>query len=214
MATAPSGPRRIRTNPFSSSSSSFCSKAKSRASASFCCCCGGELAWLLDSLSRSWADTHSTAGISVIPPPPPPAEGTDLLCQPERSGEGGGIIHELRATTFLGAPPPFPAGLTRSDSTSRRVWFSCFSSSAILAIDSFSASWSFSVSCERSHTSHWPKTGTAGTKATSPPVPELGGARGMEEQPWNPSPLSGHRDTLSIWQCFPAHMQISSCRLP
>uniref|UniRef100_A0A8C0GFI2 Uncharacterized protein n=1 Tax=Chelonoidis abingdonii TaxID=106734 RepID=A0A8C0GFI2_CHEAB len=124
MATAPSGPRRIRTNPFSSSSSSFCSKAKSRASASLCCCCcGGELAWLLDSLSRSWADTHSTAGISLI---------------------------------LFGAPPPFPTGLTRSVSTSRRFWFSCFSSSAILAIDSFSASWSFSVSCERSQHSASP----------------------------------------------------------
>uniref|UniRef100_A0A8C3FP37 Uncharacterized protein n=1 Tax=Chrysemys picta bellii TaxID=8478 RepID=A0A8C3FP37_CHRPI len=142
MATAPSGPRRIRTNPFSSSSSSFCSKAEGRASASLCCCCGGELAWLLDSLSRSWADTHSTAGISAIP----------LLGRGTRSL---GLI--------LGAPRPFPAGLTRSVSTSRRVWLSCFSSSAILAIDSFSASWSFSVSCKRNHGT-WPPTVTGGRK--------------------------------------------------
>uniref|UniRef100_A0A452I2J8 Uncharacterized protein n=1 Tax=Gopherus agassizii TaxID=38772 RepID=A0A452I2J8_9SAUR len=137
MATAPSGPRRIRTNPFSSSSSSFCSKAKSRASASFCCCCGGELAWLLDSLSRSWADTHSTI----------------------RRGRGD----HPRTETWV--PPPFPTGLTRSDSTSRRVWFSCFSSSAILAIDSFSASWSFSVSCERSHGT-WPSRVTGRRKGS------------------------------------------------
>uniref|UniRef100_A0A674JQ88 Uncharacterized protein n=1 Tax=Terrapene triunguis TaxID=2587831 RepID=A0A674JQ88_9SAUR len=191
MATAPSGPRRIRTNPFSSSSSSFCSKAEGRASASLCCCCccGGELACPSPSpcphTSPTPPDTSLTVPSHLASPRPQP------WC-----------------------PPPFPAGLTRSVSTSRRVWLSCFSSSAILAIDSFSASWSFSVSCKRSHTSHWPNTGTAGTKATSPPVPELGGARGMEEQPWNPSPLSGHRDTLSTWQRFPAHTQISSCRRP
>uniref|UniRef100_A0A8C3XLW4 Uncharacterized protein n=1 Tax=Chelydra serpentina TaxID=8475 RepID=A0A8C3XLW4_CHESE len=114
MATAPSGPRRIRTNPFSASSSSFCSKAEGRASAGgCCCCCGGGLAWPLDSLSHL---PHPARHLSHGPPAP----------------------------SHLASPrPPFPAGLTRSVSASRRVWLSCFSSSAILAIDSFSASWSF-----------------------------------------------------------------------
>lgn len=67
-------------------------------------------------------------------------------------------MSNLEAPTgeFLGAwPAPGPApsapSLTRRVSNSFRAWLSCFSSSAILAMDSFSASRSFSVSCGTAH---------------------------------------------------------------
>lgn len=50
----------------------------------------------------------------------------------------------------VGSGKPGPS-LTLRVSNSFRAWLSCFSSSAILAMDSFSASRSFSVSCGTAH---------------------------------------------------------------
>uniref|UniRef100_A0A8C5VLI7 Uncharacterized protein n=1 Tax=Microcebus murinus TaxID=30608 RepID=A0A8C5VLI7_MICMU len=121
METASPGPRKIRINPFSSSSSTFSSRAEGRAGAE-----GG---------------TFSGSGARLEAP-----MAVDSLkdqCLP-----AGSLTSSLEAPAGLfwglgGLPPR----LTRRVSNSLRAWLSCFSSSAILAMDSFSASRSRSVSC-------------------------------------------------------------------
>uniref|UniRef100_A0A2K5DGL1 Uncharacterized protein n=1 Tax=Aotus nancymaae TaxID=37293 RepID=A0A2K5DGL1_AOTNA len=124
METASPGPRRIRINPFSSSSSTFSSRAEGRVRAAGGAFSGSggrlEAPMAVDSLKRS--------------------------CEPHRRDQcppAGSLMSSLAAAAglFLGAR------LTRRVSNSLRAWLSCFSSSAILAMDSFSASRSRSVSC-------------------------------------------------------------------
>uniref|UniRef100_A0A2K5L516 Uncharacterized protein n=1 Tax=Cercocebus atys TaxID=9531 RepID=A0A2K5L516_CERAT len=127
METASPGPRRIRINPFSSSSSTFSSRAEGRVGAAGGAFSGSggrlEAPMAVDSLKRSLPTSR-------------------LLGTKSPSSS-----REAEAGLFLGARPTTRPSLTRRVSNSLRAWLSCFSSSAILAMDSFSASRSRSVSC-------------------------------------------------------------------
>uniref|UniRef100_A0A2K5KCY6 Uncharacterized protein n=1 Tax=Colobus angolensis palliatus TaxID=336983 RepID=A0A2K5KCY6_COLAP len=122
METASPGPRRIRINPFSSSSSTFSSRAEGRVGAA-----GGAFSGSGGRLEAPMAGSMPTSRLL----------GTK---SPSSS-------REAAAGLFLGARPTTRPSLTRRVSNSLRAWLSCFSSSAILAMDSFSASRSRSVSC-------------------------------------------------------------------
>ncbi|KAL4835239.1 hypothetical protein H8958_017875 [Nasalis larvatus] len=131
METASPGPRRIRINPFSSSSSTFSSRAEGRVGAAGGAFSGSggrlEAPMAVDSLKRSCE---------------PHGRGHRLLGTKSPSSS-----RETAAGLFLGVRPTTRPSLTRRVSNSLRAWLSCFSSSAILAMDSFSASRSRSVSC-------------------------------------------------------------------
>uniref|UniRef100_A0A2I2ZUV7 Uncharacterized protein n=1 Tax=Gorilla gorilla gorilla TaxID=9595 RepID=A0A2I2ZUV7_GORGO len=128
METASPGPRRIRIKPFSSSSSTFSSRAEGRVGAA-----GG-------AFSGSGGRLEVPMAVDSLKLPTSRLLGT----KPPSSSR------EASAGLFLGAWPTTRPSLTRRVSNSLRAWLSCFSSSAILAMDSFSASRSRSVSCSTS----------------------------------------------------------------
>nr|BAE88787.1 unnamed protein product [Macaca fascicularis] len=143
METASPGPRRIRINPFSSSSSTFSSRAEGRVGAAGGALSGSggrlEAPMAVDSLKRS-CEPHGRGSVPT---------SRLLGTKSPSSSRGGGEMSSLEAEAglFLGARPTTRPSLTRRVSNSLRAWLSCFSSSAILAMDSFSASRSRSVSC-------------------------------------------------------------------
>lgn len=143
METASPGPRRIRINPFSSSSSTFSSRAEGRVGAAGGAFSGSggrlEAPMAVDSLKRS-CEPHGRGQCppaGSLAPNPHPLPGVE-----------GDVKPRSRSWPVLGCPAHHPPqALTRRVSNSLRAWLSCFSSSAILAMDSFSASRSRSVSC-------------------------------------------------------------------
>lgn len=147
METASPGPRRIRINPFSSSSSIFSSRAEGRAGWGAGIFSGSEgrldAPMGVDSLKRSCEaggrDQYPPAGLAQNPYPLARVEGYAKPGSPKWSVLESQDVHR---TVPVHAPR-----LTRRVSNSFLAWLSCFSSSAILAMDSFSASRSRSVSC-------------------------------------------------------------------
>uniref|UniRef100_A0A8D2GTD7 Uncharacterized protein n=1 Tax=Urocitellus parryii TaxID=9999 RepID=A0A8D2GTD7_UROPR len=144
METASPGPRRIRINPFSSSSSTFSSRAEGRAGAGGGTFSGSggrlEMPMGVDSLKRSC----KPQGRNQCPPAGSRLRGTKSPSFPRVREKLSSP--ETPASLFLGAHPSPNPSLTRRVSSSLRAWLSCFSSSAILAMESFSASRSRSVS--------------------------------------------------------------------
>uniref|UniRef100_A0A7N4NQY5 Uncharacterized protein n=1 Tax=Sarcophilus harrisii TaxID=9305 RepID=A0A7N4NQY5_SARHA len=158
MVMSSPGPLRIRINPFLSSSSSLSSKVEGWAGtglrAGTFLGSGGswEVPMLAHSLWRSWVPHPQRRTGSISPrrasspchsltwqcQPCSPAQV--LPCHPAPSPCPPPLLSLPSPTSGLGP------SLTRSRSRSFRVLLSCFSSSAILAMDSFSASRSRSVS--------------------------------------------------------------------